>query len=86
MHYVALVDDEDLIEAIINKVNWAPHTSIKLLDLSEEVNYMGRTPLDHFFVGKSDSYELLHNLLSELPTWKDGMSSPQKFSISLIKK
>ena len=25
MHYVALVDDEDLIEALINKVNWAPH-------------------------------------------------------------
>lgn len=86
MHYVALIDDEDLIEAVINKVNWAPHVCIQLKDLSEEINKLGRSPLDHFFVGKSDSFEMLHNFLSELPINKDGMGSPQNFSISQIKK
>ena len=76
MHYLALIDDEDLIEVIINKLNWAPYVSTQLAELSEELNVLGRSPLDHFSVGKSDSYGLLHNYLSEMPVNKDGMGSP----------
>ena len=86
MHYLALIDDEDLIEAIINKLNWAPHVCHQLMELSEEMNLMGRSPLDHFSVGKSDSYGLLHNYLAEMPINKDGMGSPQNITISMIKK
>ena len=37
-------------------------------------------------MGKTDSYELLHHFLTEQPESKIGTSSPQSFTISLIKK
>jgi len=87
MHYLALFDEEDFIEAILNKISWNRTAIPRLKALSEQVNAVGRTPLDHFFVGKTDSYELLHHFLAEqMEDSHLGLSSPQRFTISLIKK
>ena len=65
MHYLALFDEEDFIEAIINKISWNPAAIPELRVLADTMNNEGRNPLDHFFVGKADSYELLHHFLTE---------------------
>ena len=86
MHYLALFDDEEFIESVVNKISWAPGAIPSLGDLAEQPNNEGRYPLDHFFVGKSDSYELLHHFLTEQHEQKLGTNSPQSFTLSLIKK
>lgn len=35
LHYIALMDDEEFLEVIINKINWQPYTIPILHRLSE---------------------------------------------------
>ena len=64
LHYVALFDDEDCIEVVLNLIYAMPELVARLKVLSEQPNAEGRSPSDFFLRGKSNSYDLLQSYLT----------------------
>ena len=59
LHYIALFDQEDFIDAIFLKLSKKENFAQQLKDMTEIKNSEGRSPMDFFKLGKTDSYELL---------------------------
>ena len=85
LHYIALFDQENVIEVVLNQIIQSPELASKLKILSEKQNRAGQSPMDFFFVGKRDSYELLHNFLAG-QNRDSSMPIPSLTNILQIKK
>lgn len=66
LHYIALFDQEDFILQLLKQIDQSQSLGFKLKTLAEEQNAKGRTALDFFKRGKSDSYEFLQQLLMDM--------------------
>ncbi len=84
LHYIALFDQEDFIDAIFTQITSRKDFATRLKEMIEVQNKEKRSAMDFFKLGKTDSFELLQNYLTEYES--SAGQEMAEISISLIKQ